>query len=174
MPEALIAVRANWVYWPRNSSDAIKGDKVGVAISLGAAALGVVSDAGAAKLGGLALKEGLTAGRELSAGERLALNAANGAAGEARTAAALGDTVAGTQVSFRTSGGLLARADFVVKGGGIVETKTGGAVLSKAQAALEADIAAGRAVTPVGRNAAAAGFEVGQKTKLPSFRIDHQ
>jgi RHS repeat-associated protein len=40
---------------------AIKGDKAGVAISLGAAAIGLASDAGAAKLAGTALKEAAAA-----------------------------------------------------------------------------------------------------------------
>ena len=62
-----------------------------------------------------------------------------GAAGEARTAAKLGDSVAGKQVSFKASDGSRSRADFVTKDGVVVETKTGGATLSSGQKSLQND-----------------------------------
>jgi len=87
----------------------------------------------------------------------------------------LGKQVAGEQVSFRTSSGKLTRADFVTKDGKIVEAKTGNAKLSEAQKELKADIEAGRAVTPVGKNAEKAGFTPGEPVKLKAFEEDrHQ
>lgn len=102
----------------------------------------------------------------------LEANKARGAAGEAATRAKLGDTSAGEQVSFRTSDGTLTRVDFVTTDGRIVEAKTGSATLSKGQAKLQADIKAGRAVTPVGKNAEAAGFKPGEPVKLKDFEVD--
>jgi hypothetical protein len=86
----------------------------------------------------------------------LAKNVEQGAKGEAITAARLGSRIAGRQVAFKTSTGAKTRADFVTKEGnakGVVETKTGGAELSKGQQQLKDDVAAGREVTPVGQNA---------------------
>ncbi len=103
----------------------------------------------------------------------IAENARKGKQGEALTRAKLGDNVAGEQVSFRTSDGSRAVPDFVTKDGGIVETKTGGARLSKNQQKLFDDINAGRPVTPVGQNAADAGLTPGRPTIMTSCSIDH-
>ena len=43
------------------------------------------------------------------------------------------------------------------------------------EAKLEADIKSGKAVTPVGKNAEAAGFKPGEPVRLKTFEIDrHQ
>ncbi|MBA3677614.1 MAG: RHS repeat-associated core domain-containing protein [Sphingosinicella sp.] len=104
--------------------------------------------------------------------ERIAQNAAQGAKGEAATAKKLGDTVAGKQVSFKSSDGTRSRADFVTKGRGVVETKTGNARLSPNQQKLHSDIKAAREVTPVGRNARDAGLEPGKPTRMNGCSID--
>ncbi|HET6396917.1 MAG TPA: RHS repeat-associated core domain-containing protein [Pseudoxanthomonas sp.] len=102
----------------------------------------------------------------------LADNVAQGKAGEAATRAKLGDSVAGEQVTFKTSDGTRTRADFVTKDRGVVETKTGGAQLSTGQGKLKADIDAGRQVTPVGKNAEKAGLPPGQPTTMKSCTVD--
>jgi RHS repeat-associated protein len=102
----------------------------------------------------------------------IAQNAAQGKKGEALTRAHLENKVAGEQVTMKTSDGTVTRADFITKDGGVVETKTGGAQLSRGQAKLKADIDAGRAVTPVGNNAAKAGLPVGQPTVMNSCTVD--
>ncbi len=107
-----------------------------------------------------------------AAREQLATSAANGKAGEAVTRANLGDKKAGEQVTFKTSDGTRTRPDFVTTDKGVVETKTGDAQLSTGQAKLQGDIAAGRAVTPVGQNAANAGLTPGVPTKMTGFSVD--
>jgi RHS repeat-associated core domain len=100
-------------------------------------------------------------------------NVAQGKAGEAVTRAKYGDKIAGEQVTIKTSDGTRTRTDFVTKDRGVIETKTGGANLSKGQTKLFDDINAGREVTPVGKNATNAGLESGQPTVLKSCTIDH-
>ncbi|MBT2143661.1 MULTISPECIES: RHS repeat-associated core domain-containing protein [unclassified Rhodanobacter] len=99
-------------------------------------------------------------------------NVAQGKAGEALTRAKYGDHIAGEQVTIKTSDGTRTRTDFVTKDRGVIETKTGGADLSKGQAKLFDDINAGREVTPVGKNATDAGLESGKSTVLKSCTID--
>lgn len=123
--------------------------------------------------GGAAVRGGFALAREAKAA-RLAENVAKGAKGEAKTGAALGDKVAGKQVSFKTSDGTKTRADFVTKDKGVVETKTGGAQLSNGQQKLHDDINAGREVTPVGKRAEEAGLRPNQPTKMTSCRVDRQ
>ena len=101
-------------------------------------------------------------------------NSKNGAAGEDRTEKKLGSTVAGKQVSFKTSDGTSTRVDFVTTDGTAVETKTGNAKLSKGQVKMQADVKAGNAVTPVGQNATDAGFEVGKPVVLKDYKVDNQ
>lgn len=144
-----------------------QGDRVGAGISFGAAAVGMVSDAGVAKTLG-------AAARKLEQAAVLAENAAKGKAGEAATRAALGGTKAGEQVTIVTSAGSRTRADFVTTAQGIVETKTGGASLSSGQKQLAADVKAGTPVTPVGKNAAAAGLEPGKPVVFKDYKIDMQ
>jgi hypothetical protein len=103
---------------------------------------------------------------------RLAENVAKGAKGEAMTAAKLGDNVAKSQVTFKTSDGTRTRADFVTKNKGVVETKTGNAKLTPGQQKLHNDISAGREVTPVGKNAGEAGLTQGQPTKMNYCKVD--
>jgi hypothetical protein len=98
--------------------------------------------------------------------QQLAENRAQGAEGEAATAARLGDNVAGAQVSFRNSDGSSTRADFVTQDRVVVETKTGNAGLSPGQQMLHDDIAARREVVPVGQNARDAGLEPGRPTRM--------
>lgn len=123
--------------------------------------------------GKMAVRHAVREGRG-EARQRLAENAARGKAGEAATRANLGGKVAGEQVSFRTSDGTRARTDFVTTDRGVVETKTGGAQLSPGQAKLKDDIDAGRAVTPVGKNAENAGLPAGQPTVMKSCTVDRQ
>ena len=102
-------------------------------------------------------------------------NVANGKAGAAQTESKLGDKVAGKEVTFKTSDGTRTRTDFVtteVGGKGAVESKNGNANLSPGQEKFKADVDAGRAVTPVGKNAAAAGLTPGQPTTLVCCLID--
>lgn len=129
----------------------------------GAKALGVLSGV---------IRVGVQDARVVSRADRLAANVAKGAEGEAKTAAKLGDRVAGRQVSFRTADGTRTRADFVTRDKGVVETKTGDARLSQGQVKLHEDINKGRQVTPVGRNATNAGLQSGQPTKMTSCQID--
>ena len=104
----------------------------------------------------------------------LQANKIAGAAGEARTAAKLGDSVAGKQVSFKASDGSRSRADFVTKDGVVVETKTGGATLSSGQKSLQNDILSGNPVTPVGKNAEAAGLKPGEPVMMRDYKVDQQ
>jgi RHS repeat-associated protein len=102
-------------------------------------------------------------------------NVANGNAGAAQTELKLGDKVAGKEVTFKTSDGTRTRTDFVtneVGGKGAVESKNGNARLSTGQEKFKADVDAGRAVVPVGKNAAAAGLTPGQPTTLVCCQID--
>ncbi|WP_417474262.1 RHS repeat domain-containing protein, partial [Luteimonas mephitis] len=114
---------------------------------------------------------GIATSIRVTKAERLAENVAKGKAGEAVTRQKLGDKVAGEQVTFKTSDGTRTRADFVTKDKGVVETKTGDANLSTGQAKLKSDIDAGRSVTPVGRNAEAAGLKSGEPTKMTSCTV---
>jgi RHS repeat-associated protein len=99
-------------------------------------------------------------------------NAAQGKAGEAMTRASLGDTIAGEQVTFKTSDGTRTRVDFVTKDNTVVETKTGNGDLSTGQAKMQADIAARRAVTPVGKKAENAGLVPNQPIVMKCFKVD--
>lgn len=138
-------------------------DAVGIVVDTAAAAVpGVPGGAGAA----INAARGVDKARDV-----LKANKAQGKAGEAMTRTKLGDTKAGEQVTFKTSDGTTARADFVTTDKGVVETKTGGATLSPGQTKLKADIDAGRAVTPVGANAQKAGLEPGKPTTMKSCDI---
>ena len=173
--EDVLAGRAQPVATPEQASSGMRKvlDFVGmVSESLGGALMAMPVTAPVGRVlteEGVALREATA----LTKAEQITANAAQGRAGEAITAAKLGDSVAGTQVSIRTSGGSLTRADFVTKAGGVVETKTGGAGLSINQEKLRSDIAAGLAVTPVGKNAANAGFVPGTPVVLKAYNIDH-
>ena len=105
---------------------------------------------------------------------QFAKNIAQGAKGEAKTAAKYGDKISGRQVTFKTSTGAKTRADFVTKSKGAVETKTGRAQLNKVQRQLNSDIEAGRQVTPVGQNARDAGLTPGQPTRMNSCSVDRR
>ncbi|MCP4984789.1 MAG: RHS repeat-associated core domain-containing protein, partial [Colwellia sp.] len=107
--------------------------------------------------------------------ETLKANRLKGKEGEAKTRDKLGDDNAGEQVSFRNSKGKIARIDFAKKDGTLVETKTGNAKLSANQKQLSQDIANGTEVTPVGNNAANAGFKPGVPVKIEKMEVDrHQ
>lgn len=139
-------------------------DAVGVVVDTAAMVIpGVPGGAGA---GIKALREG---------GERLAVNKAQGKAGEAATRSKLGDSEFAEKVSFLNSDGKRAVPDFLVrKDGGyeLIETKTGGALLSSGQKKLFDDIAKGIPVTPVGKNAARAGLSPGQPLVLKGAKVD--
>jgi uncharacterized protein RhaS with RHS repeats len=109
------------------------------------------------------------------AAKQLAKNRLKGKAGEALTKKGLGKNLGGEQVSFKNSEGKIARIDFTTKNKTLVETKTGNAKLSKNQKQLQTDIDNGVAVTPVGKNAANAGFKPGVPVKIEKMEIDrHQ
>ncbi len=121
--------------------------------------------------GAESLAEGSSAARGVRAAQ-IAKNAAQGAEAEGKTAAKLGDKVAGKQVTFKNADGSKTRADFVTKDKGVVETKSGGAQLTKGQQKLHNDINNGKPVTPVGDNAAKAGLTPGQPTRMSGCTID--
>jgi len=133
-------------------------------VNVSIAVIGLVPEGGSMAAGAL---------RETRAA-RLATNIAKGRAGEAATRAKLGEKVAGEQVTIKASDGTRTRVDFVTKDGGVVETKTGNATLSNGQSKLMDDVAAGRQVTPVGRNAEDAGLKPGQPTTIKSCNVDRQ
>lgn len=100
--------------------------------------------------------------------ETLAKNVADSKVAERKSIAKHGDNVAGTQVTFITSDGSRARADVVLKDGGIIEVKAGNGKLSTNQSKLQADIEDGKDVKAVGRRASEAGLNGGDK-KNPRF-----
>jgi RHS repeat-associated protein len=124
--------------------------------------------------GGTAAKTGVAAAKAgISAAERLAANRVSGKLGEAATKAERATEITGEQITIITSTGRRTVIDFtseVVEDGakkiGVMEVKVGRAKLSKGQAQLKSDIENGRAVTPVGKNAQAAGFKPGEKVKF--------
>ena len=101
----------------------------------------------------------------------LEANKIQGKMGEAVVREELGDRIAGEQVSFKSSDGTRSRLDFVTKEKDVIDAKTGDAKLSPGQAKLKADIDAGRAVTPVGKNAAKAGLQPGRPTVMRSCGV---
>jgi RHS repeat-associated protein len=105
---------------------------------------------------------------------RMEVNAAVGKVVEKAVGEMFASQIASKQVTFVTSTGARARVDYVLKGGQIVEAKAGGAALTSGQRQLFADIAAGRSVTPVGKNASKAGFEPGVGVPLPKPMICNQ
>ena len=147
---------------------AASGESINLGAATKSAAVGLINPAKtlqrAQKLGSLASK----ANKQ----RQLAKNIAQGNKGEALTQAKLGDNIAGKQVTLESSKGTRARLDFVTKDGGIVETKTGGAKLSKGQQDIFDDINNGRPVTPRGANADAAGLPRNEPIKLPSCSVD--
>jgi RHS repeat-associated protein len=113
---------------------------------------------------------------------QLQLNVAQGQAGEESTEELLGESVVGKQVTFITSTGARTRIDFVASSTtddetndenslSVVETKTGNAQLTLGQQQLQADVYTGIPVTPVGQNAANAGFDVGEPVILNGFTV---
>jgi len=144
--------------------------KVGLGAMLTASSARAVVEAVGIVKAAIMVDKVLSDSREAST--TLQKNVAQGKAGEALTRAKYGDQIAGEQVTIKTSDGTRTRTDFVTKDRGVVETKTGGANLSKGQTKLFDDINAGREVTPVGKNATNAGFESGQPTVLKSCTID--
>jgi len=108
-------------------------------------------------------------GNKAAKAATLAANKAKGAKAEDTVAAAMGDAVAGRRVTLEASTGQRSVADIVTKDGGVVEVKSGGARLSPGQKAVQADIDAGRSVTPRGQNAANAGLEPGKAVPMKCF-----
>jgi len=88
-----------------------------------------------------------------------------------------GGTVKGSEVTFRLPSGRLTRADTVAAENGkigIIESKNGPtAALTRNQKEAQAAIERGDALTPVGKNAEAAGFETGKPVKLDYYKVDH-
>ena len=118
------------------------------------------------------LKEIAAGAKVASKAEQLANNVKQGAAAEKAVAAKLGDQVAGTHVTLESSTGQRSVADIVTKDQSVVEVKSGGAQLSSGQKAVQADINAGRPVTPRGQNAANAGLKPGQPTQMKCYKVD--
>ncbi|MDR6095685.1 RHS repeat-associated core domain-containing protein [Stenotrophomonas sp. SORGH_AS_0321] len=123
---------------------------------------------------GVVVRAGSQATTASRRAETLAKNVQAGAGAEQKTSAKYGKRVAGTQVTFVTSTGMRPRVDFVLKEWPLrlVESKAGDARLSPAQRSLQADVAAGRAVTPVGRNAEKAGLKPGEKVTPRFFTLE--
>jgi RHS repeat-associated protein len=119
-----------------------------------------------------ALREAAAGAKVATKAERLAENVKQGAAAEKAVAAKLGDQVAGTHVTLESSTGQRSVADIVTKDQNVVEVKSGGARLSSGQKAVQADINAGRPVTPRGQNAANAGLKPGQPTTMKCYKVD--
>lgn len=127
---------------------------------------------GAAVMAVGAIKELAAGAKVATKAERLAENVKQGAAAEKAVAAKLGDQVAGTHVTLESSTGQRSVADIVTKDQSVVEVKSGGAQLSSGQKAVQADINAGRPVTPRGQNAANAGLKPGQPTQMKCYKVD--
>ncbi len=106
------------------------------------------------------------------AAKQLVKNKIKGKTGEALVKKALAKNLGGEQVSIRNSKGKIARVDFTKKDKSLVEVKTGNAKLSKNQAQLQKDIDNGVEVTPVGKNAAAAGFKPGKPIKIEKMDVE--
>lgn len=62
-------------------------------------------------------------------------------------------------------------ADIVTTDGRVVEVKSGGGRLSPGQRAVQADIDAGRSVTPRGQNAERAGLTPNQPALMKCFDV---
>ncbi|KAA2285531.1 RHS repeat domain-containing protein [Arenimonas fontis] len=114
---------------------------------------------------------GDAAGKAIKAGSNIAENAAKGARAEDAVATSLGDSVAGRRVTLEASTGQRSVADIVTTDRGVVEVKSGGGRLSPGQRAVQADIDAGRPVTPRGQNAANAGLEPGKPTQMKCYDV---
>jgi len=140
--------------------NAASGNVVGAALDV----VGIVADVVAIALpavpGGAGL--GIKAAR-------LADNVKQGAKAEKAEAQELGGRVAGQRVTLEASTGQRSVTDFVTTDKGVVEVKSGDARLSSGQKAVQADIDAGRPVTPRGANAANAGLEPGKPTQMKYY-----
>ena len=123
---------------------------------------------------GPAVRAGAYATTASRRAEQLAKNVQAGVQAENKTLAKYGDNVAGTQVTFVTSDGKRPRVDVVLhdRPVHIVESKAGNAKLSPAQRSLQADIAAGREVTAVGKRARQAGLSQGEKVTPKFFTLE--
>lgn len=108
--------------------------------------------------------------REMRAA-RLEKSAAQGKAGEEQVKTQMGESATGSQVTFRTSDGSKTVVDITKGTSGAVEVKTGNAKLSPNQEKMQSDVKEGRAVTPVGKNAQAAGFTPGKPVQLQSYEV---
>ena len=103
--------------------------------------------------------------------DQVRANAEQARAGERQVKAEMGESATGAQVTFRTSDGSKTVADITKGTTSVVEVKTGRGELTPNQGKMAADVAAGRAVTPVGQNAKSAGFAPGKPVKLDSFEV---
>jgi len=117
------------------------------------------------------LPGGAATGIKAARAATLAKNIVRGKKGEAATATRLGTGRAGGQVTIRSSTGSKARVDHVTEKGTVVESKTGKSPLSKGQRDVQADIKAGRPVTPVGKNAKDAGLKPGKPILMRNFIV---
>ncbi|WP_262311774.1 NBR1-Ig-like domain-containing protein [Duganella violaceipulchra] len=146
-------------------------------IVVGARLMGVGLAANEMVTGDVPVVGGTAAKAGLSAAERLAANRVSGKVGEAGTRADLGNTAIGEQITVILSNNKRAVVDFFTRINGklgVVETKVGGARLSKNQAQLEQDIANKVQVTPVGKKADDAGLIPGQPVTVETFKIDRR
>ena len=114
-------------------------------------------------------------GNARAAGPTVTQNRAQGKAAEKAVERELGDKVAGTQVTFVANDGKTRTVvDIVTKDKGAVEVKSGNGALTKNQKIFQTDVDAGRTVTPVGKNAEAAGLEPGKPTVMTSCTVERR
>lgn len=167
-----LATDPNWT-----NAAALAADVAGLALpfatGLGSGVRAINATADVVKAADASFDAARTAERTVE-GARVAENAAQGAAAERVVAKTAGSRLLGTNITIVTSKGTRTRIDnlLAVDGGyGVSEVKSGAAKLSQAQKDLLADIAAGRAVTPVGARAREAKLMPGQAIRLKSYTV---
>ena len=143
------------------------GNYAGAAVDAG----GLIVDAAATLIPGV--PGGAGTAIKVARTAQLAENVKQGAKAEKAAVAKLGDKVAGTRVMLEsTSTGKRSVADIVTKDKSVIEVKSGNAQLSPGQKAVQADINAGRDVTPRGQNAANAGLTPNQPVQMKCCKVD--
>lgn len=141
------------------------GNYAGAAVDAG----GLIVDAAATLIPGV--PGGAGTAIKVARAAQLAENVKQDAKAENAVAKKLGDQVAGKRVTLESSTGKRSVADIVTKDKGVTEVKSGNAQLSPGQKAVQADIDAGRSVTPRGQNAANAGLEPGKPTQMKCYDV---
>ena len=142
------------------------GNYAGAAVDAG----GLIVDAAATLIPGV--PGGAGTAIKVARAAQLAENVKQGAKAENAVAKKLGDQVAGKRVTLESSTGKRSVADIVTKDKSVIEVKSGNAQLSPGQKAVQADINAGRDVTPRGQNAANAGLTPNQPVQMKCYKVD--